>query len=116
MSDLWIQIKFWLKTTLISVVVVYAGLFIYNNTGKTRLVNFWWWFGQEPQTYVFTLALYSFIAGSLVTMLVATTIRTLKQFKKAKAARLLKEREDELLKASKLKTSASTVSTSDDAI
>jgi uncharacterized membrane protein YciS (DUF1049 family) len=113
MNELWIQIKFWTKTTLISVIVVYAGLVIYNNTGGDRNVRFWWWFSREPEVSVFSLSALSFIAGSLMTLLVKTTFTTMKQFKKAKAARLLKEREDELLKASKLKTTATTVSHSE---
>jgi hypothetical protein len=116
MNELWIQIKFWTKTTLISVMVVYAGLFIYMNTGDDRQVKFWWWFKKEQPTSAFVLALLSFIAGSLVTLLVKTTFTTMKQFRKAKAARLLKEREDELLKASKLKTTSTTVSASEPAI
>lgn len=116
MNEFWIQTKFWLKTTLISVLVIYAGLFIYNNTGADRNVRFWWWVGREPETSVFFLALMSFIAGALVTLLVRTTLVTMKQYRKAKAARLLKEREDELLKASKLKTTATTVSPSEPSI
>src|SRR5262245_25740616 len=106
MNELWIQIKFWIKTTLISVAVIYAGLFVYNNSGEDRTVQFWWWIGHEPKTSVFFLALMSFIAGSIVTLLVRTTFATMKQYKKAKVARLQKEREDQLLKASKLQTKA----------
>jgi hypothetical protein len=106
MNELWIQIKFWIKTTLISVAVIYAGLFIYNNSGVDRTVTFWWWFGQQPNTSVFRLALFSFIAGSIVTLLVRTTFATMKQYKKAKAGRLQREREEQLLKASKLQTKA----------
>ena len=106
MNELWIQIKFWLKTTLISMAAVYAGLFIYNNSGATRVVTFWWWFGHQPETSVFFLAFIAFVAGSIVTLLVRTTFATMKQYKKAKAARLLREREDQLLKASKLQTKA----------
>ncbi len=104
MNDLWIRIKFWLKTTLISVLAIYIGLFIFKNTGAGRQVNFWWWFGQEPETSAFVLALLSFVAGSIVTLLIRTTFATMKQYKKAKAARIQKEREDQLLKASKLQT------------
>ena len=117
MNELWIQIKFWTKTTLISVLAIYIALFIYNNTGESRMVNFWWWFGQEPKASAFVLALLSFAAGSLVTLLVRTTFATMRQYKKAKAARLLKEREDQLLKASKLQTkSAPPVTIDPDAV
>lgn len=104
MNDLWIRFKFWAKTTLISVLVVYIIMFIYNNTGGDRQVRFWWWFGQEPQTSVFVLALVSFIAGVLVTMLVRTTFTTMKQFRLMKNAKAQKELADMQIKASKLQT------------
>lgn len=106
MGDLWIKIKFWIKTTLISVLVVYTGLFIYNNSGVSRQVTFWWWINQEPQTSVFVLAFISFLAGIFSTLLVRTTFTTLKQFRLMKAAKAQRELAEMQSKAAKLQTRA----------
>lgn len=104
MSDLWLKIKFWIKTTLISVLAVYTGLFIYNNSGETRQINFWWWFGQEPKTSVFVLALVSFLAGMVTTLLIRTTFTTIKQFRLMKAAKATRDVAEMQMKAAKLQT------------
>jgi uncharacterized integral membrane protein len=113
MNDFWIKTKFWAKTTLISVLVVYVAIFIYHNTGDDRQVKFWWWFKKEQPTSAFVLALLSFIAGALVTLLVRTTFKTMKQFRLAQAARAQREREEQLLKASRLQHKSTTVTPSD---
>jgi len=106
MSDIWIRIKFWIKTTLISVLAVYTCLFIYNNTGVSRQVTFWWWFHQEPQTSVFLLALISFIAGVFSTLLIRTTFTTMKQWRIMKAAKAQRELAEMQTKAARLQTRA----------
>ena len=63
MSDIWIKIKFWTKATLITLLAIYGALFIYNNTGVSREVTFWWWIQKEPKTSVFVLAFLSFLTG-----------------------------------------------------
>ena len=104
MNELWIKIKFWTKTTLFSLLLVYILVFIYCNSGSDRTVKFWWWFKREPETSVFTLAFMSFLAGSVVTLLVRTTLTTMKQWKQAKIAQLQRERDEQAAKASKLRT------------
>jgi len=115
MSDLWIKIKFWLKTTLVSVVAIYTILFIYNNSGVSRQVTFWWWFKQEPQTSVFILAVISFLAGVMSTLLIRTTFTTLKQFRLLKMAKAQRELAEMQTKAAKLQTrsATTTVTTTD---
>src|SRR3954463_7163983 len=90
MSDLWINIKFWIKTTLISVIVIYVILFIYKNSGEA--VKFWFFPLQDTlQTSVLYLSASAFFAGILTAVLVKTTFTTLKQFRLMKAAKAQKE-------------------------
>ncbi len=103
MSDAWVNIKFWIKTTIISILAIYVILFIYNNTGDDRTVSFWWWFGNKPTTSVFIFAAVSFVAGVLVTLLIQTTLTTLKQHREMKAMQTAKRLVEQETKAKRLK-------------
>ena len=48
------------RTAMVAL-VLYALLFIYNNSGKQ--VDFWWWFGKPTTASVFTLSLVAFLSG-----------------------------------------------------
>jgi len=107
MGDLWINIKFWIKTTLISVLVIYVLLFIFQNRGQP--VKFWY---LPMQDTLETSALYlsggAFFAGILAAILVKTTLTTLKQFRLMKAAKAQRELAEMQTKAAKLQTRPAT--------
>ena len=104
MSDIWIKIKFWTKATLITLLAIYGALFIYNNTGVSREVTFWWWIQKEPKTSVFVLAFLSFLTGIIATLLVRTTFTTMKQFRLLRAAKANRELAEMQTKAARLQT------------
>ena len=79
MNELWLAIKAWAKGIVFSIVLVYAILFVYNNSGET--VKFWWWFSHIKETSVFFLASGAFAIGILFTLIVITTYKTMRQIR-----------------------------------
>jgi len=103
MSDLWINIKFWIKTTLISVLVIYVLLFVFQNRGQP--VKFWYFPLQDSlETSALYLSAGAFAAGILAAVLVKTTFTTLKQFRLMKAAKAQRELAEIQSKAARLQT------------
>ena len=82
MNDLWLKIKAWTKGIIFGALLLYAALFIYNNSGKD--VDFWWWFKHTHQTTVFLLALFAFCGGVLTDIIVRTTWQTYRQIREAR--------------------------------
>src|SRR4051812_28420624 len=76
---MWLKIKVWTKIVLAAALVLYALLFIYNNSGKQ--VDFWWWFGKPTQASVFTLSFLAFVSGVVGAILVRTTWKTYAQIR-----------------------------------
>jgi uncharacterized integral membrane protein len=79
MNEIWLSIKAWIKGIIFSLILIYAILFVYNNSGKD--VDFWWWFKHLHHTSVFLLVAGAFFAGVLCTIVVATTLKTLRQIR-----------------------------------
>lgn len=108
MSNFWLKVRVWSKVTLLALVIVYALLFVANNTGQT--IRLWLFFGNIPETSPLVLALLSFVAGVVGTLLVRTTLLTIKQIRELRArnraGRLEREVQDMKTKAAMLKSSA----------
>lgn len=106
MGDLWLKIKVWTKTTLASVAAIYVLIFVFNNLNKK--VNFWWWFGRDDETSVLILSIGAFLAGSIVTILVWTTVKTLHQMRmlrdKSRLDRIEREQAELKAKSAMLQT------------
>ena len=106
MSKFWLRIKIWSKMTIIAAVIVYVILFTYFNAQQS--VDFWYWFHHQPHTNLLLLALCAFFAGIIVTLLVRTTYRTLRQVQDAqhrgRVQRLDKEMADMRTKAAMLRS------------
>jgi uncharacterized integral membrane protein len=79
MSEIWLKIKVWTKVIVFSAALIYALLFIFNNSGKPT--EFWYWFGHTYSTSVFFLTTGCFVAGILVTLMVRTSFTTLRQIR-----------------------------------
>jgi len=103
---MWLKVKIWTKTIVVGALVLYALLFILQNSGQA--VKFWYWFGREYETSMLVLILITFLAGVVGTLLVRTTISTLRQIREARARsrtdRLEREVADMKTKAAMLKT------------
>jgi uncharacterized integral membrane protein len=106
MNDIWLSIKAWTQRILLALLVIYCGLYIYNNSGTT--VVLWWWFKHEHATTVFLLTAGAFVAGVVFTILAGTALRTLKQIRemrhRGRQERLERDIEDMKTKAAMLQT------------
>ena len=106
MGTLWLKIKVWSKVFVVFALLVYAVVFVYQNSA--RPVKPWFWFGREPDTSVLVLVLCSFLLGVVGTILFRTTIKTLRQFRnlrdRTRAERLEREMADMRTKAAMLRS------------
>ena len=105
MGDLWLKIKFWTKISFFGLLLIYILLFVYKNASNS--VTFWFWINKTPDTSVLLLVLYSFLAGAVVTILVSTTLKTMRQFRdirhRGRTASLEREMADMRAKAGMLR-------------
>jgi uncharacterized integral membrane protein len=105
-NGMWLKIKVWTKVVLFVVLALYGLLFIFKNSDAT--VKFWYWFNRNPETPALVLVLGSFICGVIVTILLRTTFKTLRQIRelqaRTRAERLTREVEAMKTKAAMLRT------------
>lgn len=105
MGNLWLKIKVWTKGILGLIVLLYALFFAYNNSDPTTV---WLWFGHSPTYSKLVLLAIAFFAGVICTILVRTTMRTLRQIRdlqsKSRTDRIERELADMKQKASRLQT------------
>jgi uncharacterized integral membrane protein len=78
MNEVWLSVKSWTQRLLLAALVLYAVLYIYNNTYE---VKFWFWFKHEHETTVFLLTSGAFLAGVIFTILASTALKTIRQVK-----------------------------------
>ncbi|HEY8747394.1 MAG TPA: hypothetical protein VIM11_05435 [Tepidisphaeraceae bacterium] len=106
MANLWLKFRIWTKVAVIAALVIYVILFTYNNAQPK--VELWYWFGHKPQTNLLLLALCSFLAGVVGTVLARTTLRTVRQVQdlqdRARSQRMDREMADIRTKAAMLQT------------
>ena len=116
MGNLWLKIKIWTKITLAALLAIYLAFFIFKNGGRTA--TFWWWFYRDYETSLLFLVLIAFVAGSLVTLLLMTVLRTVRQIRELRsrnrAASLEAEIRDMKSKAAMLQTRPSAATTGAD--
>jgi uncharacterized membrane protein YciS (DUF1049 family) len=107
-GNLWLRIKVSTKLTIVLAVVVYAGLFVFQNSA--RKVTMWYWLGREPETSVLVLVLCAFLLGVLVAILFRTTMKTVRQLRhlaeRTRAQRLEREVAEMKTKAAMLRSRA----------
>ena len=103
---MWLKIKVWTKVVLFSLVFLYALIFIWMNGDRTA--KFWYWPRHEPELPVLFLTLGAFLAGVIVTILLRTTFKTMRQVRelqaRSRADRLHREVEAMKSKAAMLRT------------
>src|SRR4051794_31896827 len=114
MGNLWLKIKVWTKAAIALLVILYALFFAYNNSDPTTV---WLWFGHSPTYSKLVLLAIAFFAGVACTILVRTTLRTLRQIRelrsKTRTDRIERELADMKQKASRLQTKPSASQTAD---
>jgi uncharacterized membrane protein len=106
MSNFWLKVKIWTKTTLFAIVFLYALIFIYNNSGEE--VSFWWWFGKYGEHGKLTFGFTCFMAGVVLTILVRTTLTTMRQVRdlqsRARNQKMERDVQDMKEKAARMQT------------
>ena len=82
MGNFWLKLRIWTKVLLLLAVLLYVIFFVYKNAEER--VKLWYWYNHQPTTNVLMLALCSFLAGVVGTLLVRTTYVTLRQVNELK--------------------------------
>ncbi|MGF1634190.1 MAG: hypothetical protein ACFCVE_10110 [Phycisphaerae bacterium] len=108
MGNTWVKIKFFTKIGVIVLLAVYGLFFLFNNFQR---VDVWLFFGpnlQFEQTPMVFALLVAFLLGMLATLLVRTTLVTLKEFRgtrdRTRTERLEREMSEMKRKAGRLRT------------
>ena len=108
MGNLWLKIKVWTKAILALLVALYAMFFAYNNSDETTV---WLWFNHSPTHSKLVLLAIAFLAGVICTVLVRTTLRTLRQIRdlrtRSRTDKIERELAEMKQKASRLQTKPS---------
>lgn len=100
---MWLKLKFWSKVTFLSILLVYALLFVVNNLGKS--VTIWFWFGNAPETPLLLLVLLCFLAGALLVVMLRTVSSAVRQYRQIRQRERESAMESMIQKASLIKTS-----------
>ena len=93
MNEIWLSIKSWTQRLLLAALVIYAGVFVYNNRIE---VNFWYWYHHSRSTSVFVLTAGAFAAGMIFMVLLSTAFKTLRQIRDLRARSRNEKMEREL--------------------
>ena len=111
MSNFWLQVKVWTKTTIAAIVVVYGIIFILKNSSDE--VTFWWWFNHNESHNKLVFAFASFIGGVIVTLLVRTLWTTVRQVQslqtRSRTSRIERDVAEMKEKAARLQTRSGTI-------
>ena len=111
MSNFWLKVRVWTKVLLIAAVALYAIIFASINSGEP--VKLWIFFNRRYEGSVLTLILMCFAIGVLGTLLVRTTLRTVRQIRelreKGRIIKMERENVEMKAKAAKLQTKAEMV-------
>ena len=109
MNGLWLKIKIWTKAILFGMIALYVLVFFYKNAGKDVIL--WYFFGREYPISVLLLVVLTFVIGVIGTLLVRTTLKTVRQIRdmrvRERAVRLEREVADMKAKAAMLQTKSS---------
>jgi uncharacterized integral membrane protein len=105
MGNAWLKFKIWTKGIIAALIAIYALLFVYNNSADATV---WWWFNRTFKSTTVVLIIIAFLAGVISTILVRTTVRTLRQMRdlrsRSRTDRMERELADMKEKASRLQT------------
>lgn len=96
----------WIKLALMALVLIYTTLFVYNNSGAT--VELWYFFNRSAQVPKLLALIGAFLLGGLLTLLVRMVSKTIRQMRRAseqeRTERLEREIADMRTKAATLRT------------
>jgi uncharacterized integral membrane protein len=113
MNNLWLKIKIWTKGILAALVLLYLLVFIIENNQE---VTFWWWHKHQVQASSLLMLIIAFLAGAISSILIRTTLRTIKQINevrhRTRTDRIERDLNDMKFKASRLQTKPTSSATS----
>jgi uncharacterized integral membrane protein len=96
----------WAKLTLMALVLIYTTLFVYNNSGAT--IELWYFFNRSSQVPQLLALVGAFLLGGLLAMLIRMVAKTIRQMRRAteqeRTERLEREIAEMRTKASTLRT------------
>jgi uncharacterized integral membrane protein len=105
MNNVWLKIKIWTKGICAALVLLYLLIFVIENNQE---VTFWWWRHREIKSSSLLLLIIAFLVGVISTILLRTTLRTMKQIRevrnRSRTDRMERDLNDMKLKASRLQT------------
>src|SRR4051794_10738046 len=78
MANLWLKIKIWTKVILFGMLFVYILAFVLKNQQDVQV---WVWYKNTIPSKTIVLALFAFTAGVVATILIRTTLVTLRQIR-----------------------------------
>jgi uncharacterized integral membrane protein len=93
MNEIWLSIKSWTQRLVLAALVIYAGVFVYNNRTE---VKFWYWYQHTRSTTVFVLTAGAFTAGMIFMVLLSTAYKTLNQIRELRSRSRHEKMEREL--------------------
>ena len=92
MSNLWLKIKIWTKITLFALLLILGLIFVVKNWGEPVRV---WLFGDHQTTLLLAI-FYTCLASVCGTLLVRTTLTTLRQIRNLRQRAETERRQREL--------------------
>jgi uncharacterized integral membrane protein len=105
MGSIWLKIKIWTKVSFFALILIYVLIFVAKNS--TEKVSFWYWFNRSADTSVLLFSLYAVLSGIVFTVLVSTTLKTIRQVRelrgKGRIDRIDREMADMKAKAAMLR-------------
>jgi ABC-type Fe3+ transport system permease subunit len=81
MGELWRKMWIWIRISVWVAIVIYLVAFVVENHGREAI--FWVFPYKTLETTSLTLSLLAFIAGIIATLLIQTTVRTLRHLRDA---------------------------------
>jgi hypothetical protein len=107
MGNLWLKIWVWTKVTVFGLIALYLLAFIFKNSDRTAEI-WYWFFKPSYKVTILFFTFFVFMSGVISTILVHTTVRTIRQIRlvqnRSRSEKLEREVADMRSKAAMLQT------------
>ena len=92
MNNVWLKIKVWTKITIFALLAIFVLVFVIQNVNKP--VTVWLW--NDIPTTLLKVLMISVLISIVFTILVATSLKTVRQFKEMRQVRRTDRLEQEV--------------------
>jgi len=117
MGNFWLKLKVYTKVTVFGLLLLYVLAFVFKNQGNAA--KMWVAPDHTLESTVLLVALYAFLGGAVVTILIRTTFITLRQFRdlkdRSRTAKLERSVQEMQSKAAMLREKPGTAASEPDA-